>query len=81
MCDCVHTHACVALTFNLPNVDGRVEALPDVHDDVCPNNMVVPCQCVHLHLAAGHPEGEVLEDRALADRPVKVKFRETEDGW
>ena len=42
--------------------------------------MVVPRQCVHLHLTASHPVGEVLEDSATTNGPVKVELRETE-GW
>ena len=38
----------------LTDVDGRVDASPDVHEDVCPDHLHVPGEAVHLHLARCH---------------------------
>lgn len=81
MCSFPASNTCgCACTFNLPDVNGRVEAFADVHDNVRPHHMVVPRQCVHLHLTAGHSIGEVLEHRALTNRPIKVELGEAEGG-
>ena len=38
----------------LTDVDGRVDASPDVHEDVSPDHLHVPGEAVHLHLARCH---------------------------
>ena len=57
---------------HLPNVDGRVEAIPHVHHQIGAEDREVSSEGVHLHLAAANPVAIVAEHPTLASVPVEV---------
>ena len=57
----------------LSNINGWVEAVADIHQNVAAEHTEVSCQCVHLHLRARCPVAEVIVHPPLPLLPVKVK--------
>ena len=60
---------------NLAYVDGRVDAVSHVHEQVAAQDVEVSRERVHLHLAARHAIGKVAEEIATPLLPVKVQVR------
>ena len=48
-------------TFHLPDVDGWVEARPDVHHNVGADNVVIPREYIHLDNARCRTVAKVIE--------------------
>ena len=68
-------------TLDLTDVNGGVETLADVHDDVGAEDLVVPGQTVDLHHTAGTAIGEVVEKRPLLRVSVVADVRDSATQW
>mmetsp|Transcript_1027 Transcript_1027/g.2455 ORF Transcript_1027/g.2455 Transcript_1027/m.2455 type:complete len:226 (+) Transcript_1027:272-949(+) len=63
-------HALHKRALNLPNVHARVNALANIHHNVCGQHAVVPREHIHLHQRGRRPRGVVHERTARF--PVKL---------
>ena len=59
--------------LHLAYVDGWVDAVAQVHEDVALEDCEAPCEGIHLHLRAGSAIGVVVVRGALARGPVEVE--------
>ena len=61
------------LVSYLSNINGWIETVPNIHDNVRPDDLVISGQAVNLNLGDGHAIHKIMKRSPLAGFPVVVQ--------